>query len=214
MRRRPSQHAANVAYYRLHRDREIARVKTRQVATVAFLRDLRHVPCADCGGLFEPHQMDFDHRDPTAKRFGLTTGRAMLASRANLLAELEKCDVVCAVCHRHRTREQHQTKLANTMRRGSSPYLARKRTHWRLQAHVLDTLRKVPCADCGRRYPPYAMDFDHVEPSTKRDGVTRMIGRSGIRRILAEAAKCDIVCANCHRARTYRRRLKVAIERE
>jgi hypothetical protein len=50
------------------------------------------------------------------------------------------------------------------------------------------------------------MDFDHRDPTAKRSGVTRMVGRATSRAILAEAAKCDIVCANCHRARTFERR--------
>src|SRR4029079_253940 len=70
----------------------------------------------------------------------------------------------------------------------------------------LDRCRAVPCSDCGERYPPCAMDFDHRDPSTKRAAVTRMIGRAGTQRLLDEIAKCDIVCANCHRLRTFRRR--------
>jgi rRNA-processing protein FCF1 len=50
------------------------------------------------------------------------------------------------------------------------------------------------------------MDFDHRDPTTKRIAVTRMIGRAGTARILEEVAKCDIVCANCHRLRTVLRR--------
>ena len=49
------------------------------------------------------------------------------------------------------------------------------------------------------------MDFDHRDPATKRHGVTRMVGRATTETILGEVAKCDIVCANCHRLRTWRR---------
>ena len=73
-------------------------------------------------------------------------------------------------------------------------------------AKILEELRDVPCADCGRRFPSYAMQFDHRDSSTKSYTVTRMIGRAGRSKILEEAAKCDIVCANCHRDRTYLRR--------
>jgi hypothetical protein len=58
------------------------------------------------------------------------------------------------------------------------------------------------------------MDFDHRQGETKRAVVTRMIGRSGLARIFAEAAKCDIVCANCHRVRTFVRRSQHHSERE
>jgi hypothetical protein len=53
------------------------------------------------------------------------------------------------------------------------------------------------------------MDFDHRDPATKVRSVTRMIFGS-IDRMLAEAAKCDIVCANCHRLRTFQRRMNGA----
>lgn len=204
MSQRPSQRTANVAYYQRHRDREIERVRIRQAATVAFLRVLRSSPCPDCGGIFAPHQMDFDHRDPAEKAFRLTAGAAMLKSRAVLHDEVRKCDVVCANCHRVRTWKRHADRPAPS---GSSRYLDRKRAMWRIQAQLLDQIRHMPCADCGGRFPACAIDFDHRDPVDKRYAVTRMIGRAGTARMLAEVAKCDIVCANCHRLRTFDRRM-------
>ena len=60
-----------------------------------------------------------------------------------------------------------------------------------------------PCADCGRSYPAYVMDFDHVR-GTKSVGISLMFSYSW-QTILAEIAKCDLVCANCHRIRTFER---------
>lgn len=212
MRTCRSQRAANVAYYRRHRDHEIARVKARQRATVVFLRELREQPCAACGGHFEPHQMDFDHRRPEEKLFRITEARAMLMPRIRLLPEVSKCDIVCANCHRLRTRLAHATRSTLLPRRhGMSRYLERKRERWRTHARLLDELRDVPCADCGQRFPPCAMDFDHRDGLTKREAVTRLVGRAGLRRILEEVAKCDIVCANCHRSRTAARRAERSV---
>lgn len=56
--------------------------------------------------------------------------------------------------------------------------------------------------DCGGKFPPVAMDFDHVR-GTKVRGIGR--GRFTREALLAEMAKCDIVCAVCHRLRTQRR---------
>lgn len=96
----------------------------------------------------------------------------------------------------------------------SDPVTERKRRRWRAQAAILDELRDVPCQDCGGRFPPCAMDFDHRDATTKRSGVTRMIGRAGLDSILREVDECDIVCANCHRDRTKRRREGRSTERE
>jgi hypothetical protein len=58
------------------------------------------------------------------------------------------------------------------------------------------------------------MEFDHPDAATKTAAVSRMLGHAGLARILDEAAKCDIVCANCHRERTFRRRTVAAPGRE
>lgn len=208
---RRSQRLANVAYYERNRELEIARVRARQNGTTELLRELRGRPCADCGGTFDPHQMDFDHRDGTEKRFRLSSGGAMLRSTSTLLDEVAKCDVVCSNCHRIRTRARHESRNGGAP--GVSPDLDRKREYWRDQARLLDRLRDRPCMDCGGRFPPCAMDFDHRDPTTKRAAVTRLIGRTGTARLLEEVAKCDIVCANCHRRRTFDRR-QVRSERE
>lgn len=71
---------------------------------------------------------------------------------------------------------------------------------------LLAELKAVPCADCGKTYPPYVMDFDHVR-GKKLFAVTDGYGKRKfpLRKILAEIKKCDVVCANCHRIRTHSR---------
>ncbi len=63
-------------------------------------------------------------------------------------------------------------------------------------------LKSVPCADCGKKYPYFVMDFDHRDPSQKLFTVSAM-GTRSIKILLREIAKCDIVCANCHRIRSW-----------
>lgn len=79
--------------------------------------------------------------------------------------------------------------------------LRRRRRAW------MDDLKRKPCADCGEEYPPFVMDFDHRPDEEKLFAVSAAIPMGlGERAILEEAAKCDVVCANCHRFRTFRRR--------
>ncbi len=64
-----------------------------------------------------------------------------------------------------------------------------------------------PCMDCGIKYPYYVMDFDHVRGEKKFNLSSTTIGSKAYKRIEDEIAKCDVVCANCHRARTYNTRI-------
>lgn len=63
--------------------------------------------------------------------------------------------------------------------------------------------KAVPCADCKGVFPSYVMDFDHVS-GVKLINVSTAV-KTGRRLVIAEAAKCEIVCANCHRRRTHDR---------
>lgn len=51
------------------------------------------------------------------------------------------------------------------------------------------------------------MDFDHREGETKEYQLNQ-VDRMGINALKREIAKCDVVCSNCHRERTYKRMLK------
>ena len=76
----------------------------------------------------------------------------------------------------------------------------------RAAADVLNGLRRVPCADCRRRFPPQMMDFDHRDPSTKSFALSGKVQLKSEETLLCEVAKCDVVCSNCHRNRTFVRR--------
>jgi hypothetical protein len=71
----------------------------------------------------------------------------------------------------------------------------------------LDSLKNNPCSDCGQKFPPCAMDFDHVR-GTKVDNVSS--SSMSYLKTQDEIQKCDLVCANCHRVRTWERRNKVS----
>jgi hypothetical protein len=90
-----------------------------------------------------------------------------------------------------RERERDQS------RRASAKYRARIRA-------IIAEAKNRACADCGRHFPTCVMDFDHVRGEKKfkvAEAVQRAYGLN-FDRLRAEIAKCDVVCANCHRIRT------------
>jgi hypothetical protein len=72
------------------------------------------------------------------------------------------------------------------------------------RAAILDYLTSHPCVDCGEE-DPVVLEFDHRENKEFEIGSTVRMG-VGIPRLMAEIAKCDVRCANCHRRKTYRER--------
>lgn len=61
------------------------------------------------------------------------------------------------------------------------------------------------CADCGWCKHPQALEFDHRPDEIKGAEISDM-RKAPLSLVIEEIAKCDVVCANCHRIRTFNRR--------
>lgn len=78
---------------------------------------------------------------------------------------------------------------------------------------VVESIRKFiqeqkdkPCQDCGIKYPYYVMDFDHRPGMKKIFNLAQMARiKPSLDVVIKEVEKCDVVCSNCHRIRTYNR---------
>jgi hypothetical protein len=84
-----------------------------------------------------------------------------------------------------------------------------RRKRQRYEAHVRALVlaaKDRPCADCGGRWHPLVMEFDHLPGQTKEITLgTARARKFGWSRMQAEIAKCEVVCPTCHRVRTLRR---------
>lgn len=98
-------------------------------------------------------------------------------------------------------RKKHYVKNKKKYQESASRSRVRKRDY----IHRLKSSK--PCMDCGVIYPYYVMDFDHVR-GTKVERINVLSQSAGKENLEAELAKCDLVCANCHRERTHQRRLR------
>lgn len=158
----------------------------------SIINGYRDKPCSDCGLTFPVCCMEFDHL-----RDKIKTVSSMMLSEApidRILTEIKKCEVVCTNCHRTRSRSRRQTCPR-------SPRL--------LLSMVLE-IKSHPCQDCGLKFSSESMDFDHRDPAQKLFNVSTFASKkaseSNKTAILAEIAKCDVVCANCHKIRTSKHR--------
>ena len=63
------------------------------------------------------------------------------------------------------------------------------------------------CSHCGYKDNPVALQFHHVDPSTKVENVStiRRSSWSQWKKIKAEIRKCIVLCANCHSIETQER---------
>ena len=65
-----------------------------------WFRDFKQgLQCGVCGE-GHPATLDFHHRDPSNKEFDIGYGVSKCYPVARMLTEIEKCDVLCANCHR------------------------------------------------------------------------------------------------------------------
>lgn len=74
-----------------------------------------------------------------------------------------------------------------------------------LRQFVRELKESTPCKDCGVQYRYYTMQFDHLDGSLKVGNVESLTSKGSMQNLLAEIAKCDLVCANCHTERTWKR---------
>ena len=69
--------------------------------------------------------------------------------------------------------------------------------------YLIEYFATHPCLDCGEK-DPIVLEFDHVRD--KAFAIGPKLCTKNWRSILSEIDKCEVVCANCHRRRTARRR--------
>ena len=112
-------------------------------------------------------------------------------------------DNYCRPCRADYKQEHYAANrpryVANALRRKRD--LAIERT-----AYLIEYFAAHPCADCGES-DPLVLEFDHLGDKlfTIGDNLRDRSWQS----LLDEIAKCEVVCANCHRRRTARRRRSV-----
>jgi len=102
----------------------------------------------------------------------------------------------CRDCQReHRLRQYRKDRV---------PYLKNNRRQRTKLQKIAAQAKNQPCQDCGCSFPACAMDFDHRDPKTKVAKISSMVFCGSKQLLLDEIAKCDVVCAICHRLRTNR----------
>ncbi|HEY2714992.1 MAG TPA: hypothetical protein VGI73_02095 [Solirubrobacterales bacterium] len=67
---------------------------------------------------------------------------------------------------------------------------------------LLDYFADHPCKDCGET-DPLVLGFDHLRD--KEFSISKGLVDRNWQSVLDEIAKCEVVCANCHRRRTAKR---------
>lgn len=58
--------------------------------------------CAICN-INDPRVLEFDHINPTSKSFGISRAVHDLFGWEKILEEIEKCQILCANCHKIKT---------------------------------------------------------------------------------------------------------------
>lgn len=91
--------------------------------------------------------------------------------------------------------------LTTRTRHAAARATSRERNRRAAQRLVADYLRTHPCVDCGET-DIVVLEFDHQ--GDKVANISDMISKNGLAAIVAEMAKCEVVCANDHRRRTAR----------
>lgn len=141
--------------------------------------------CIACGYSVCLAALEFHHRDASTKEFGVGN---FGGSVERLLAEVAKCDLLCASCHRLRHAGLD-----------GEPSLDVRLVERNRKARAVALMGGV-CFGCERGGPYRLFEFHHVDAAAKDFGISQNgITSRTWERVVAELEKCVMLCANCHR---------------
>lgn len=111
----------------------------------------------------------------------------------------QRQDNYCRACRTQYQREHYEKHKELYVERSGrrNKQLAAERAKY-----MVELFRTRPCADCGET-DPLVLEFDHLVD--KKFNVGAGMRERSLQSVRDEIAKCDVVCANCHRRRTYLR---------
>src|SRR5436309_676769 len=68
----------------------------------------------------------------------------------------------------------------------------------KIQEWFREYKKTLACEVCGENHPA-CLEFHHLDPRKKKFSVSTRRDRPSMKALLAEIAKCRVLCANCHR---------------
>lgn len=188
----------------LHR-RQVAVAQRRRSETArgVVVDYLSQHPCVDCGEA-DVAVLEFDHVE--AKTYDIAGLLARGAPASRILAEIDRCQVRCANCHRRVT--AHRGGWLRVTGRLDDPVLGLSATKRRNVRYMFAALTSAGCVDCGT-HELAILEFDHI--GVKQRNVTMIgWGETSLARLQSEIDQCEVRCCNCHRRKTAERRRRRA----
>lgn len=158
-------------------------------------------------GESDPDVLDFHHRASEQKREKVSQLVNNQASVDRIRAEIDKCDVLCANCHRARHVSPMELEVEIELREDPVRLVAERpsgesfevKTPRRRRGWVNNYKEDRGCANCDHD-DGASLDLHHVD-STKELTVSRLVSEAyGTERIVREMNRCEVLCANCHRS--------------
>ena len=181
-------------YNREHRKSNLQKsrnfINDRRASRVDWVQSIKaNKPCIDCGKIYEPFCMDYDHIKENKIK---SVSRMVLDNTPKhiILTEIDKCELVCCLCHNIRTQKRFDKNLI------------KKYTKYTLRnIEIINNAKLQPCYICGISRDLCNMQMDHIDSSTKYKAVC-YLKNFKTETLLKEIEKCRPICALCHRIKS------------
>ena len=107
----------------------------------------------------------------------------------------------CRLCDNKKSRERYAANKQHHIK-----VIAERNKQYKKETddYIRNLKSNTKCTDCKKKHHWFQMDFDHVKGKKDR-AISQMVAQKvSLERIKKEIEKCELVCANCHRLRTYK----------
>lgn len=200
-------------HYKNNKQLYLDRARAREIQVIEksqrnLIEYLASHPCIDCNQI-DARVLEFDHVQ--GEKLGNISRMIGLGySWPTIQAEIAKCEVRCANCHRIKTHDRgkywrNSNQNAETLDEFNEKRIRSRITSMRTNSenrkNLYHYLIEHPCVNCGNTNI-ICLEFDHVR-GQKVNSISRLLSNcASWRTVETELSKCEVRCANCHRIKT------------